>query len=625
MFEDLSHYHFGVSKIFSPGASKGGNSNPILPPIHTGPVPVTGGTGGTQTGQQNPPTTTTQAPVYQAPQPTAVYNDFGPGQSTDAAQDWVNSVQNIPPEQVSALIASVLGGSFDPTAFQASALLQSQYLGQNRNWTTILMLLAAIAYASKSDANSIIQTVLPGTVARPEDIFAIAETFHVSGGVRESSPYLAAIWKAGGAQSNTTMGPGAGVQPPTISSVSPSPAAPGDSITIKGSNFFNGTKVTIAGIAAPITQAGGAAMIVTVPSIAPIGPTTVAVGNGMGTAQYPITISAATAPAAPAPTISAVSTSTGTVGTSVTITGSNLSDATVTVGGAPATVTSASNPNSATFTIPSNAAAGADSVVVTNAGGSSVSFLFTVTSAPTNSGGSGSGAVVPTTAAQWVTAAEGADSTVQEQMYTAIYSTAPAGFIDALLSQNVATIAAQLGISNAAAMIFAALAGGSSAYLQAATPNAPFAVADIWNASGALAAQQAALSSAYFASVASASNSSGSGSTSSSGGSTGSSTGGSVASATDPATGIPYANEIDPSTGTYYVIDPATGMPYDLEGTPSGTGTVITSTVASSAPATPFYESPMFLLAAAVGAYLIFTNKSSGSAPAAAPAPTAGA
>jgi RHS repeat-associated protein len=167
------------------------------------------------------------------------------------------------------------------------------------------------------------------------------------------------------------------VPAPAITSLSPTQAAVGASVTISGTAFgstqgtgtvtFNGTKATI-------TSWSATSIVATVPSAT----TGNVVVNASGVASNGVSFTVL-----PTPTITTLSPSTGAVGASVTIAGSGFNatqgTSTVTFNGTLATVSSWSATSIVT-TVPTGATTG--NVVVNTSGVASKGVKFTVVAAP---------------------------------------------------------------------------------------------------------------------------------------------------------------------------------------------------------------------------------------------------
>ena len=160
---------------------------------------------------------------------------------------------------------------------------------------------------------------------------------------------------------------------PTVSSLTPTSgtSSGGTSVTISGTNFVSGAKVTFGGTAATVTATAATSITVTTPAHA-AGVVSVVVINPDGQSA---TLTNAYTYIAPPVSITSVSPTSGSRfgGTTVTINGSGFaSGATVTFGGTRASVRSL---NSTTIIVrtPSHAS-GTVSVVVTNTNGSSATL-----------------------------------------------------------------------------------------------------------------------------------------------------------------------------------------------------------------------------------------------------------
>ena len=157
----------------------------------------------------------------------------------------------------------------------------------------------------------------------------------------------------------------------------------GDTVTITGTDFAGSTGVKFGATSAvSYTVVNGT----TVTAVIPAGVTTgsaiaVQVLNPAGNSNTTVTFTVWAAPA-----ITSLSKTEGGVGDSVTITGTGLKPSsgtpTVSVGGTSATVTSSSN-TSVTFTVPAVTLNSAQSVTVTNIGGTSGGSNFTARGVPT--------------------------------------------------------------------------------------------------------------------------------------------------------------------------------------------------------------------------------------------------
>lgn len=153
---------------------------------------------------------------------------------------------------------------------------------------------------------------------------------------------------------------------PTYSSVSPSSAPAGTTITITGTNFVTGnTTVTVGGTSATsVSVSSGTSLTCVVPAL----------GSG-GAKNLVITTPGGTATGTNAftyiyPTVSSVSPPQGKSGATVTVTGTGfVSGATVTIGGTSATSVSVTNDTTLTCVVPTLGSEGTKSIVVTTSGG----------------------------------------------------------------------------------------------------------------------------------------------------------------------------------------------------------------------------------------------------------------
>lgn len=182
--------------------------------------------------------------------------------------------------------------------------------------------------------------------------------------------------------------------PPTISSVTPSSGAPGDNITINGTNL-SGAAVSFGASNANILTNSSTQIVATVPSATP-GITNITVTTSVApAATFAFTV---TAPTLVAPAISSTSAQTGPPGTVLTISGSGFTGATVTIGGVAANIT-VSSATSITTSVPASAPTGAGRLIVTTASGSS-SRDFTVTAIPQGADVSVDGITLPAVSKQ---------------------------------------------------------------------------------------------------------------------------------------------------------------------------------------------------------------------------------
>jgi hypothetical protein len=175
--------------------------------------------------------------------------------------------------------------------------------------------------------------------------------------------------------------------PPTVTSVSPSPVAPGATLTINGTDLDNASSVTIGGTAATIATNSSTVITVTVAPGQTPGPVqTVSVTTPGGTDAT------ATVDILPPPSVTGVAPNPVRPGNALTITGTSLDNAgSVTIGGTVAIIQS----NTGTqiiVTVSAGQPVGIDLVVsVTTPGGTDSSATVTVEAPPVSSGGSKSG------------------------------------------------------------------------------------------------------------------------------------------------------------------------------------------------------------------------------------------
>ncbi len=175
--------------------------------------------------------------------------------------------------------------------------------------------------------------------------------------------------------------------PPTVTSVTPSPVAPGAILTINGTDLDNASAVTIGGTAATIGSNSSTVITVTVaPGQMPGPAQTVSVTTPGGTDAT------ATVDILPPPTVTGVTPNPVRPGNALTITGTSLDNASsVTIGGTVAIIQS----NTGTqiiVTVSAGQPVGLDlAVSVTTPGGTDSSQTVTVEAPPISSGGAKSG------------------------------------------------------------------------------------------------------------------------------------------------------------------------------------------------------------------------------------------
>ena len=149
-------------------------------------------------------------------------------------------------------------------------------------------------------------------VSSDTQITATVPSGAITGSITVSTP--------GGTASSTssfTVTPPA----PVISTLSPTTAPVGASITVTGSNFTNASSVTLNGASTAFSVTSDTQLAFTVPSSATSGPVAVTTPNGTGSSPTPFTV-------AVAPTISSFTPSSGTIGTRVSVTGAGFTTVT---------------------------------------------------------------------------------------------------------------------------------------------------------------------------------------------------------------------------------------------------------------------------------------------------------
>jgi len=184
----------------------------------------------------------------------------------------------------------------------------------------------------------------------------------------------------------TATSPGAFtvVNPPTITSFTPTSGPVGTSVTISGTNFTGGTAVTFNGVSASFTVTSATAIQATVPAGATTGALSVTTPGGTATSTGSFTV-------VNPPTITSFTPASGLVGSSVTISGTNFTGATaVAFNGVSAsfTVTSAT---AIQATVPAGATTGPLSVATpggtaTSTGNFTVTLGVTLTAAKAGKG-----------------------------------------------------------------------------------------------------------------------------------------------------------------------------------------------------------------------------------------------
>jgi hypothetical protein len=185
----------------------------------------------------------------------------------------------------------------------------------------------------------------------------------------------------GGGGSSKTEAATAPVAPappaaPTITSVSPTSAVRGASITLTGTAFTGATQVQFHGVTASFTVQSDTQIKAVVPTGVSNGTITVTTPTGTATSTASFSVAAS-----PTPVLNTVAPATGPIGTPVSLTGTGFTGASaVTFGGQASTFTVVSD-SQITATVPSGAASG--NVVVTTPGGSTSPQTFTITASST--------------------------------------------------------------------------------------------------------------------------------------------------------------------------------------------------------------------------------------------------
>lgn len=170
------------------------------------------------------------------------------------------------------------------------------------------------------------------------------------------------------------------VPAPVVSTMVPSSAVAGTSVTIGGSNFSavaSENQVSFNGVSATVTAATSSYLTVIVPSGATSGPVTVTTPSGPAANKPNFTVSA---PALPVPTVSSFTPTSGAAGSQITITGTNFdavaANNVVSLNGIAATVVSSTG-TTLVITVPNSATSGTISVK-TGGGTATSSGSYTV-------------------------------------------------------------------------------------------------------------------------------------------------------------------------------------------------------------------------------------------------------
>jgi hypothetical protein len=164
---------------------------------------------------------------------------------------------------------------------------------------------------------------------------------------------------------------------PTVSSISPTTASAGDTVTVNGTFMTDATGVSVGGHAMTnVTVLSDTRITATVPANAATGTVSVTTGAGTGTSAGTLTI------ASSAPSVTSFTPTTGAVGQSVTIHGTNYTGATeVSFNGTAATDFSVDSDTQVTATVPRGATTGP--ISLTSPSGTGVSLVdFLVIPAP---------------------------------------------------------------------------------------------------------------------------------------------------------------------------------------------------------------------------------------------------
>ncbi len=217
------------------------------------------------------------------------------------------------------------------------------------------------------------------------------------------------------------------VNPPTITSFTPTSGSAGTSVVITGKAFDDAFSVQFNGTDASFTVNSSTKITATVPDLASTGPISVTTDGGTGSSSSSFSVKGTIA------TISSISPTSGVVGDNVTINGTNFSTASVVkFNGTDADFT-ANSSTKITATVPSGATTG--KITVTNAGGTATSgSTFTVkpsiTSLSPSSGPIGTAVIIHGTGFTGTTAVKftsGKTATFNVVSDTQINTTVPSG------------------------------------------------------------------------------------------------------------------------------------------------------------------------------------------------------
>src|SRR6266513_2780163 len=167
------------------------------------------------------------------------------------------------------------------------------------------------------------------------------------------------------------------INPPTISSFTPSSGPVGTSVTISGTNFNGATAVLFNSVSASFTVSSATAITATVPAGVSSGPISVTTSDGTASSAASFTV-------INPPTISSFTPGSGPVGTSVTISGTNFTGASAVLFNGTSASFTVNSATAITTTVPAGATSGP--ISVTTPGGtasSAASFTVGDTTPPT--------------------------------------------------------------------------------------------------------------------------------------------------------------------------------------------------------------------------------------------------
>src|SRR6266480_4953748 len=165
------------------------------------------------------------------------------------------------------------------------------------------------------------------------------------------------------------------INPPTISSFTPSSGPVGTSVTISGTNFNGATAVLFNSVSASFTVSSATAITATVPAGVSSGPISVTTSDGTASSAACFTV-------INPPTISSFTPGSGPVGASVTINGTNFTGASAVLFNGTSASFTVGSATAITATVPAGATSGPISVT-TSDGTASSAASFTVINPPT--------------------------------------------------------------------------------------------------------------------------------------------------------------------------------------------------------------------------------------------------